>query len=45
VTKDLRRGIVTNERYALIIWLSLLAAITLLTDSTLAQVPEMSDAD
>ena len=36
---------VTNERYVLIIWLSVLAAITLLTGSTLAQIPEMSDAD
>jgi hypothetical protein len=45
VTKDLRNGIATNERYVLIIWLSVLAAITLLTGSTLAQIPEMSDAD
>jgi alcohol dehydrogenase (cytochrome c) len=45
VTNDLRRGIVTNERYVLIIGLSVLAAITLLTGSALAQIPEMSDAD
>jgi alcohol dehydrogenase (cytochrome c) len=45
VSNDLRRGTVTNEPYVLIIWLSVLAAITLLTGSTLAQIPEMSDAD
>jgi len=45
VSNDLGNGIVTNERYVLIIWLSVLAAITLLTGSTLAQIPEMSDAD
>jgi hypothetical protein len=45
VSNDLRRGIVTNERYVLIIRLSVLAATALLTGSTLAQVPERSDAD
>jgi hypothetical protein len=45
VSNNLRTGIVANERYVLIIWLSVLAAITLLTGSTLAQIPEMSDAD
>jgi len=41
----LRRGLVNNERHVVIIWLSVLAAITLLTGSTLAQIPERSDAD
>jgi hypothetical protein len=45
VTKDLMRGLVTNERYVLIIRLFVLAATALLTGSTLAQIPETSDAD
>jgi hypothetical protein len=34
-----------GEQYVLIIWLSVLEAITLLTGSTLAQIPETFDAD
>jgi alcohol dehydrogenase (cytochrome c) len=45
VANDLRRVIATNEWYVLIICLSVLAAITLLTGSALAQIPERSDAD
>ena len=35
----------TNERCVLVIWLSVLAAISLLTGSAAEQIPEMSDAD
>jgi len=45
VANHLRRGLVNNERHVVIIWLSVLAAITLLTGSILAQIPERSDAD
>jgi hypothetical protein len=45
VTNDLRREKVTNERYVLIIWLSVLAAITVLIGSPLAQFSEMADPD
>jgi len=48
MSNDLRKGIVTNvtnERYILSIRLSVLEAITLLTGPTLAQIPEMSDAN
>jgi hypothetical protein len=39
VSNDLRSGIVTNERYVLVIRLSVLAATALLTGSTLARIP------
>ena len=45
MTNDLRRRLVDTEWHVLMIWLSVLAAISFLTPSTLAQIPKRSVAD